>query len=422
MLIHGSFSTAAPPAQVADAAADTRAMRRRPARLALAPLALVTFSLFAGPALPQAARREPMVATAVAPAVQLRRVALVIGNNAYASAPLVNPVNDARAMAGALRAAGFKVILRTDATQREMLEALREFGGQLKESQSGLFYYAGHGMQIKGRNYLVPVGADIQREDEVAYQALDAQAVLDKMESAGNGTNLMILDACRNNPFARSFRSSSQGLAQMEAPVGTLVAFATAPGSVASDGQAGNGLYTYHLLNALQQPGLKVEEVFKQVRGAVRRESQGKQVPWESTSLEGDFYFVAPTLTVPAPPPDPLAAMDDALWDAVKESPQAAALQAYMNRFPAGRHADEAAQRLAALTPAPLRLGDLPAQLGSASTALAAMPIPTQSLAPTPGPAPTLAAALTPAAAPRTADAGELVARRGHDPAGGGRA
>ena len=171
-----------------------------------------------------------------------RRVALVIGNEAYRDAPLSNPVNDATEMARALQAAGFDVLLRTNADQREMLAVLREFGNRLRGSQAGVFYFAGHGMQIKGRNHLIPVGADIQREDEVAYQSLDAQAVLDKMESAGNGANLMILDACRNNPFARSFRSSVQGLAQMDAPVGTLVAFATSPGAVASDGSGRHGL------------------------------------------------------------------------------------------------------------------------------------------------------------------------------------
>jgi len=230
-----------------------------------------------------------------------QRLALVIGNSAYREAPLSNPVNDARAMAQALRAAGFTVLLHTDVDHRALLGAVRDFGDRLRQGGVGVFYYAGHGMQIKGRNYLIPIGTDIQREDEVAYAALDAQAVLDKMEAAANGANLMILDACRNNPFARSFRSSVQGLAQMEAPVGTLVAFATAPGSVASDGPGGNGLYTQHLLTAMRKPGAKVEDVFKQVRAAVRRESQGKQVPWEVTSLEGDLYFVDPKSPEPLP-------------------------------------------------------------------------------------------------------------------------
>ena len=309
-----------------------------------------------------------------------RRLALVIGNSAYPIAALPNPVNDARAMAQALEQVGFAVMLRTDADQRAMVGAVREFGERLREAGSGavgVFYYAGHGMQIRGRNFLVPVGADIQHEDEVSYAALDAQSVLDKMESAGNGTNLMILDACRNNPFARSFRSARQGLAQMDAPVGTLVAFSTAPGTVASDGvRGGNGLYTSHLLGAVRQPGLKVEEVFKQVRAGVLRESQGKQVPWESTALIGDFYFVGPPAAAAAPataavPPDATTAIDDALWAAVKDSTSSAELFAYLNRFPAGRHARDARTRLLDL-----------AAPAAAPTAAAARPAPS---APTAG-------------------------------------
>jgi hypothetical protein len=385
----------------------------RPSHARLTPVALALALLAAAPAaLPQTpagAQRTLTVAPAPAAATSVRRVALVIGNNRYASAPLLNPVNDAQAMAKTLSAAGFQVILRTDASQREMLAALRDFGNLLKDGGAGLFYFAGHGMQIKGRNFLIPVGADIEREDEVAYQALDAQAVLDKMESAGNGTNLVILDACRNNPFARSFRSSSQGLAQMDAPVGTMVAFSTAPGSVASDGNGSNGLYTQHLLGALQQPGLKVEEVFKQVRAAVRRESRGAQVPWESTSLEGDFYFVPPVPVVAAPPPDPLAALDDALWEAVKDSTQPAELGAYLRRFPAGRHAALATQRLAAVTklpdPVTATLGAAPAPLvATGSAALAVSVAAPLSVAPAAALAPTLAA-LPPAAAAPTPSA-----------------
>jgi uncharacterized caspase-like protein len=291
-----------------------------------------------------------------------RRVALVVGNNAYATAPLNNPVNDARAMAQALQSTGFTVILKLDATQPEFMSALRDFGNRLKDGgpgTAGLFYFAGHGMQIKGRNFLIPVGANIEHEDEVSYQALDAQAVMDKMESAGNGTNIVILDACRNNPFARSFRSATQGLAQMDAPLGTFVAFATAPGSVASDGAGANGLFTAHLLNVMRKPGLKVEDVLKQVRQAVLRDSGNRQVPWESSSLVGDFYFRAPS-EVPAmaaappaaaapAPVDGMAALDDALWGAVKDSTSSAELFAYLNRFPSGRHAKEARARMADL-------------------------------------------------------------------------
>ncbi|MCU0923437.1 MAG: caspase family protein [Burkholderiaceae bacterium] len=296
-----------------------------------------------------APRRNLVLQAAAPPAAQSQRLALVIGNSTYKDAPLSNPVNDAMAMANALRTAGFTVLLHTDVDHRAMLGAVREFGNRLRQGGVGVFYFAGHGMQIKGRNYLIPVGADIQREDELAYAALDAQAVLDKMEAAGNGTNLMILDACRNNPFARSFRSSTQGLAQMEAPVGTLVAFATAPGSVASDGQSANGLYTQHLLSAMLQPGAKVEDVFKQVRAAVRRDSQGKQIPWEATSLEGDLYFIAPP---PKPTVDASLALDDAMWDGVKGSGDPSDLRAYLRRFPTGRHVAAASQQLSTLAAA----------------------------------------------------------------------
>jgi hypothetical protein len=225
-------------------------------------------------------------------AIAERRLALVIGNSAYPAAPLRNPVNDVKDFGAALADSGFEVTRLENANLREMRSALRDFGDRLKkEGGVGLFYFAGHGMQVKGRNYLIPVAAQIEREDEVEFESLDANLVLEKLDSAGNRFNIVIFDACRNNPFARSFRSSTQGLAQMDAPTGAVVAFATSPGSVASDGGGRNGLYSQHLIESVRRPGLKIEEVFKQVRAAVRRDSSGKQTPWESTSLEGDFYF-----------------------------------------------------------------------------------------------------------------------------------
>jgi len=223
-----------------------------------------------------------------------RRVALVIGNSAYKSSPLRNPVRDARAISGALAETGFKVTVLENASETGMRRAIRAFGDELAAGGVGLFYYAGHGMQVRGRNYLIPVNADIEREDEVEDQAVDANLVLTKMDSAKNSLNLMILDACRNNPFARAFRSSAQGLAQMDAPSGTLVAFATAPGSVASDGEGENGLYTKHLLANMTRPGLPIEQLFKEVRIGVGRETGDRQVPWESSSLKGNFFFIAP--------------------------------------------------------------------------------------------------------------------------------
>jgi uncharacterized caspase-like protein len=252
-----------------------------------------------------------------------RRVALVIGNSAYKSAPLRNPVRDARAMAKALSETGFAVTMIEDASQAGMRRAIRAFGDELARGGVGLFFYAGHGMQIRGKNYLIPVNADIEREDEVEDQAVDANLVLSKMDSAKNSLNVMILDACRNNPFQRSFRSAQQGLAQMDAPSGTLISFATAPGSVASDGDGENGLYTKHLLAAIRQPGLPIEQLFKQVRIGVTKETGDKQIPWESSSLKGDFYFL---------PPDPnagaavqKAAIDKAVTDAVRQAEEKAA-------------------------------------------------------------------------------------------------
>ena len=156
-----------------------------------------------------------------------KRIALVIGNGKYPSAPLKNPVNDARAMAKSLKELGFEVTLRENSSQRDLAAAVRQFGSSITPGSAAVFYFAGHGMQVKGRNYLVPVDADIQLEDEVPYSTIDVSLVLDKMEVGKSAVNIVILDACRNNPFARRFRSSGTGLAQMDAPIGTLIAFAT---------------------------------------------------------------------------------------------------------------------------------------------------------------------------------------------------
>lgn len=283
------------------------------------------------------------------------RIALVIGNGAYKSAPLTNPINDANEMARALRDTGFKVIHRDNATQKEMNALIRDFGDQLSSGGVGVFFYAGHGMQVRGRNYLIPVDAQIEREDEVSYNSVDANLILEKMESARNRLNILILDACRNNPFARSFRSGNQGLAQMDAPVGTLVAFATSPGAVASDGSGKNGLYTKYLLEGMKRQGTKLEDIFKTVRASVRRESEGKQIPWEATSLEGDFYFLPPKeATAAASPsvgnsinrPDSEKA-EITFWDSIKTSNHPIGYKAYLEMYPAGKFANLARSRLA---------------------------------------------------------------------------
>ena len=243
-------------------------------------------------------------ATALRAAVpaQEPRHALVVGNANYASAPLINSANDATAVAKVLERAGFTVDLKLNASQKQLQDAVTAFGDRLRGGGAGLFYFAGHGVQIKGRNFLMPVGADIKREDEVPYKAVDVQQVLDKMETAKNRINVVILDACRDNPFARSSRSGGGGLSQVDAPIGSLVAFATSPGSVASDGKGSNGLYTQHLLANMERPGLPIEEIFKRVRLGVRLDSNGGQVPWESTSLEGDFFFFTPSPTAKTGP------------------------------------------------------------------------------------------------------------------------
>ncbi len=246
-----------------------------------------------------------------ASAAQPARVALVIGNSTYREAPLKNPQNDAKSMAAALRDQGFDVILRQNANKTDMERAIADFGDKLSEGATGLFYYAGHGMQVNGHNYLIPVDAQISSEQRVKLETLDVDVVLDQMTLAKSRVNVVILDACRNNPFERRFRTAGGGLAQINAPEGTLIAYATSPGKVAADGDGDNGLYTEELLKAVRQPGLKVEDVFKTVRVGVSRRSNGAQTPWEASSLVGDFYFKDKPVEVAVaapPPPAPIPA------------------------------------------------------------------------------------------------------------------
>ncbi|MCK5542181.1 MAG: SUMF1/EgtB/PvdO family nonheme iron enzyme [Desulfobacterales bacterium] len=223
------------------------------------------------------------------------RIALVIGNSDYQSAPLANPVNDARDMASALKKCGFDVILKINADQRTMEKAADQFYTTLKRSKVGLFYYAGHGMQINGANYLIPVNAHVATESDVKFESVDVGRILGKMKDAGNELNIVLLDACRDNPFKRSFRTSKKGLARMEAPSGTIIGYATAPGSVAADGNNRNGVFTSHFLKYMMQPGIPIEKVLKETRKNVYNETKGQQVPWDSSSLMGDFYFVMGT-------------------------------------------------------------------------------------------------------------------------------
>ncbi len=224
---------------------------------------------------------------------QKRRLALVIGNGNYPMSILANPVNDAMEMEILLKSSGFEVTRYTDLDQTAMKRVIDEFGSSLNSAEVGLFFYAGHGVQAKGRNYLIPVDASLKTENDVEYNCVDAGRILAKMEDANTRTNIVILDACRDNPFERSWsrKSTGAGLAFMDAPNGSLIAYSTAPGKTASDGYDRNSPYTSALIKYMSVPNLKIEDFFKLVRVNVREQTNSKQVPWESTSLEGDFYF-----------------------------------------------------------------------------------------------------------------------------------
>lgn len=221
------------------------------------------------------------------------RMALIIGNGNYNDVPLRNPVNDATAIATRLQDYDFDVTLRLNINQDDLVTVIKNFGQRLKESGGiGLFYYAGHGLQIKGENYLVPVDAEIEKELDVELEAVKLQRVLNEFDYAENQMNIVILDACRDNPYA-NLRSLGSGLAPVyRAPLGTFIAYATSPGQAASDGENNHGLYTQELLNALNNADNKqLEDIFKEVRANVRKKSDGDQIPWENSSLEGTFYF-----------------------------------------------------------------------------------------------------------------------------------
>jgi len=299
----------------------------------------------AAPAGAQAAREEP-------------RIALVMGNSAYRETPLRNPVNDARAMARTLRELGFTVLTHENASKRTMEGAIVEFGRRLAEGGVGFFYYAGHGLQVRGRNFLVPVDADIDSEATTRIAAVDVDLLLEQMAEAKNRVNVVILDACRNNPFERRLRGASRGLAAVDAARGTLVAYATAPGSVAADGEGANGLYTEELLQALRVPNLKVEEVFKRVRIGVTERSKGAQTPWESSSLTGDLVVnVTVNITTPAAPPAPAPDRESLFWMSIKDGSDPAAFEAYLKQYPNGAFASLARQRMASVTQPSRALG-----------------------------------------------------------------
>lgn len=295
-----------------------------------------------------------LIVTLLAPALPLHaRVALVIGNSNYAQSPLDNPANDAKAVAQALRDAGFEVELLIDQKRAAMRSSIERFGAKLTtKKQPSVFYYAGHAMQLDWRNYLLPTDINIRSAQDVNSQAVDLNDLLQQLTKAssvtGGSSNVVILDACRDNPFGKT-ANAAKGLSQIDAPTGTLLAYATAPGNVAQDaGTGNNGLYTENLLKEMKVDGAKIEDVLKRVRLSVRLQSKGQQVPWESTSLEEDFYFKPPRTSIKLSREEAEIQFNQELsaWTAARTGQNVTALEEFMRKYPSGKFSELAQYRL----------------------------------------------------------------------------
>ena len=278
------------------------------------------------------------------------RVALIIGNSNYASAHLKlnNPANDATAMQQALRSAGFETILKLNVNRRDFYRAVDEFSVRIGRDPHavGLFYYAGHGVQADGTNYLIPVDAEIESDADLQPNAYDVSKVLMAMKQAQNDMNIVILDACRDNPLPKT-RGVDRGLARMDAPTGTFIAYAAAPGQVAHDGASGsNGVFTGELIKAITLPDVPLEQMFKKVIAGVRADTHGAQQPWSEASIQGEFYFHESGATATAPGAAvrlPTAAeLDESYWLEIKGSNDPADFTSYAKSFPKGMHLAEA--------------------------------------------------------------------------------
>jgi uncharacterized caspase-like protein len=286
------------------------------------------------------------------------RVALVIGNGAYASSPLRNPVHDAQLLRNSLQADGFEVTYLADADRGQMVRAIQTLGRQLTaigKPAVGLFYFSGHGVQSEGHNFLLPVRASIQNEADLLPEAVEAEWVLKQMELAKNGLNIVILDACRNNPLPRATRDGLKGLATMQAPTGSVVAFATDAGSVAVDGKGDNSPYAAALARFMNQEGLELKSMFDQVAQSVydaTRNTSAPQTPVQTYKLTPVFYFRGATAIQSAPPPpqyDPRAA-ELALWQSAEHLRTAEAYRAYLAQYPHGQFSSMAQLQLAAVS------------------------------------------------------------------------
>lgn len=231
-----------------------------------------------------------------------KRVALVIGESAYHDSPLRNTLNDAEDVARALHYLGFEVIHKKNLKLGEMKGAIGEFSEKLRGGGVGLFYFAGHGVQVDGENYLIPIDAEMSSEWRVEAESVSLGFIISEIVQAGSETNIIVLDACRSVPVARRFRSTERGLAQVVAGKGMLIAYATAPGSVAGDGEERNGVYTQELLRNIRTPGITIEELLRRVRVSVYERTEGRQIPWESSSLFREFYFMGGGAKITPPP------------------------------------------------------------------------------------------------------------------------
>ena len=279
-----------------------------------------------------------------------KRVALVIGNSEYSNSPLKNPVNDAKDIAAKLRKLGFEVIERNNLKTKQIGGTLREFKSKLSPGSVALVFYAGHGLQIKGINYLPTVDADINSEEDVSNQSISVNQIMDVLDESKSRLNLVFLDACRNNPYAsRNFRSADRGLARVSAPSGTLISYATKPGSIAADGTGRNGLYTSKLL-AQMDSNVEIEKALKRVVTAVKTASNGKQEPWMEGSIEGDFCFsgcgVSDQQPLPVSAPPPVIDAETEVWTIVKETADADVVRDFLKEYPKGKYAAPARFKL----------------------------------------------------------------------------
>jgi uncharacterized caspase-like protein len=315
-----------------------------------------------------------LIAWWTSPASAAKRVALVIGNSAYESAPaLKNPKNDADAISAVLTKLGFDVVKGIDLTHVDFARIVGQFRKKLKGADVGLFFYAGHGLQVNGSNYLAPVDAVLDDETSLDFETVPLRLILKVMERSTK-TNLVFLDACRDNPLARNLARSmgtrstaiGTGLARVESGLGTLITFATQPGNVALDGDGKNSPFATGMLKHMETPGLDVELVMRRVREEVIKSTSGSQVPWSNSSLTGSFMFkdrpkdkakpvTKPVAATPAPRGVDMLAIELAFWQAAKDAKTRQAYEAYLTKYPKGNFAplvainlDELAQAEAA--------------------------------------------------------------------------